>query len=151
MSDFFYSATDNAFYPEALRGAYEDAGTWPADTMPVDAAVYQEFVHSAPPVGKVRAAGADGMPTWADEVPIVQVPVAVTAAQGGIALIHFGLMDGVMTVVNSPDTPATHKWAFERSTTWERNSPSFNYLADAAGISEQQKDDLFVFASAVNP
>ncbi|MNL05103.1 hypothetical protein D3C87_1256840 [compost metagenome] len=79
------------------------------------------------------------------------VPRQVPASQGGIALIHFGLMDAVMAVVNAAETPATHKWAWDRATTWERDSPSFNYFADRAGISEQQKDDLFVFAGAVVP
>lgn len=79
------------------------------------------------------------------------VPSQVMASQGGIALIHFGLMDAVQAVVDAPDTPATHKWAWARATTWERNSPSFNYFADRAGITEQQKDELFVFAGAVVP
>ncbi len=79
------------------------------------------------------------------------VPSQVTASQGGIALIYFGLMDAVQAVVDAPDTPATHKWAWARATTWERDSPSFNYFADRAGITEQQKDELFVFAGAVVP
>ncbi|MEY9435586.1 hypothetical protein [Bradyrhizobium elkanii] len=83
--------------------------------------------------------------------PAVQVPASVTAAQGGIALIHFGHMDAVQAVVDAPDTPAEYKWAWSRATTWERNSPSFNYFADRAGISEQQKDELFVFAAGVVP
>lgn len=95
---------------------------------------------------------ADGalLPPDEGEIPVV-VPQSVTPAQGGIALINFGLMDAVMAVVNAPDMPATHKWAFERATSWERNSPSFNYIADRAGITEQQKDELFIFGASMTP
>lgn len=87
-----------------------------------------------------------------EDVPAVQaVPYAVTAAQGGIALIQANLMDAVQAAADAPDTPADVKWAWARATTWERVSPALNYLADKAGVSAQQMDDLFIVAGAIQP
>ena len=84
-----------------------------------------------------------------DVQPVPTVPRAVSAAQGGIALIQAGLMAGVRAAVDAPDTPADVLWAWERATTWERASPALAYLADKAGITAQQMDDLFVAAAAI--
>lgn len=117
---------------------------------------FQQIGGECPP-GFVQMSGVRPEPDFVANasgewvVPPPVVPNSVSAAQGGIALIHFGMMDAVMAVAQAPETPATHKWAFERSTIWERNSPSFNYLADQAGITEQQKDELFIFAAGVVP
>ena len=73
----------------------------------------------------------------------------VTAAQGGIALINAGLMPAVQAAVDDPETPAEVRWAWERATTWERTSPALAYLADKAGISSEQMDDLFEAAAQI--
>lgn len=78
-------------------------------------------------------------------------PLAVSAAQGGIALIRAGLMDDVQAAADAPDTPPEIKWAWSKATVWERNSPAFNYLADKAGITDAQKDALFVDAAQIVP
>lgn len=88
--------------------------------------------------------------TVADYIaPAPIVPNLVSAAQGGIALIQAGLMDAVQVVVNDPETPAEHKWAWERAQVWTRNSPALNFLADKAGISQQQMDGLFIAAALI--
>lgn len=60
-----YSAAANAFFASELIGDYEAAGNWPADAVPVPVEVYAEFSGAAPD-GKVRQAGPDGLPEWAD-------------------------------------------------------------------------------------
>lgn len=66
MSNYHFSAGANAFYANALRDVYEEAGTWPADAVAVDDSVYQEFAANISPVGKMRAVGDDGLPVWID-------------------------------------------------------------------------------------
>lgn len=66
MSNYHFSAGANAFYANALREVYEEAGTWPADAVAVDDSVYQEFAANISPAGKMRAVGGDGLPVWID-------------------------------------------------------------------------------------
>lgn len=66
MSSYQFSAGANAFYANALREVYEEAGTWPADAIDVDDSVYQEFSANLSPAGKIRAVGDDGLPVWID-------------------------------------------------------------------------------------
>ncbi|EBR5148672.1 tail fiber assembly protein [Salmonella enterica] len=66
MNTYKFSARTNAFYPVAQQAIYEQAGTWPADAVDVDDSVYQEFAANITPVGKMRAAGDDGLPVWID-------------------------------------------------------------------------------------
>lgn len=86
-----------------------------------------------------------------DVPPVVTVPASVSAAQGGIALINAGLMTAVQAAVDDPDTPDWVRWAWERATIWERPSPALAYLANKAGISSQQMDDLFIAGKAIQP
>lgn len=74
---------------------------------------------------------------------------SVTAAQGGIALIRMGLMDAVQEAVASQDTPPEVRWAWDKATVWDRNSPALDYLANAAGITSEQMDQLFSLAKTI--
>ncbi len=69
MKTFFYSPTTNAFYRESRRARYVAVGTWPDDAAGVDDSVYTEFAANAAPAGKMRIAGPDGLPAWADIPP----------------------------------------------------------------------------------
>lgn len=62
---YFYSAVKNAFFPDELRDAYQNAGTWPQDAAEVDESVFATY-SASPPEGKQRAAGVDGLPCWVD-------------------------------------------------------------------------------------
>lgn len=66
MNEFYYSPTKNAFYCELHQEQYALAGTWPDDAVAVDESVYTEFAATTAPAGKMRVAGADGMPAWGD-------------------------------------------------------------------------------------
>lgn len=76
-------------------------------------------------------------------------PQTVTAAQGGIALIQAGLMNAVQAVVDAPETPPEVRWAWAHATTWDRSSPALAYLANAAGITQEQMDALFIAAAGI--
>ncbi|MBD2809869.1 tail fiber assembly protein [Xenorhabdus sp. Vera] len=66
---YIYSANDNAFYAVELKPDYINAGTWPDDGIGVSEVIFHEFARSAPPEGKYRVAGTDGLPVWADIPP----------------------------------------------------------------------------------
>ncbi|MCO7414059.1 MULTISPECIES: tail fiber assembly protein [Enterobacter cloacae complex] len=61
---YVYSKVKNAFYPLSMKQDYIDAGSWPEDGIEVDEAVFVAF--QTIPAGKVRVAGDDGLPAWAD-------------------------------------------------------------------------------------
>jgi len=63
---YVYSPLTNGFYPRELRDVYDDAGSWPDDGVAVSDVVYREYQTLPPPEGKVRVAGNDGLPAWAD-------------------------------------------------------------------------------------
>lgn len=87
-------------------------------------------------------------PEPADPI-IPAIPQTVTATQGGIALIQAGLMNGVQAVVDATETPPEVKWAWSRSQTWERDSDALGYLAQKAGLTDKQMDDLFIAAAQI--
>ena len=62
---YYWSKTTLAFYPSSLEAAYAAANTWPADAVPVPQATFAAFGLTQPPMGQQRAAGSDGLPTWA--------------------------------------------------------------------------------------
>lgn len=66
MNKYSYSASENAFYAVALKNTYALSGTWPADALDISDDISVEYM-AEPPIGKVRVAGADGSPVWADK------------------------------------------------------------------------------------
>ncbi len=93
--------------------------------------------------------------TWVEALPPLppSIPQSCTPAQGGIALIRMGFMPAVESVIDGmrqdPATYAEILWAWDRATVWERSSPSLNALADAAGITQTQMDELFELAATI--
>lgn len=81
--------------------------------------------------------------------PQPQTPKTVSAAQGGIALIRAGKMAAVLAAANAPDTPPEVKWAFDKATLWSLDSPAFNYLADKAGITPEDRKAMLAEATGI--
>lgn len=63
---YSYSATTNSFYDNSLRDTYAAAGNWPKDCNEVGDSVFAEFKSDTSSGGKMRVAGADGLPVWVD-------------------------------------------------------------------------------------
>ncbi|HCM8924035.1 TPA: DUF4376 domain-containing protein [Salmonella enterica subsp. enterica serovar Paratyphi B] len=61
---YHYSPSNNTFYPDNLKQAYIDAGTFPIDTVEVSDDTWLEFAGNHPPEGKQRAAGKNDLPCW---------------------------------------------------------------------------------------
>ncbi|EGT5759873.1 tail fiber assembly protein [Cronobacter sakazakii] len=64
---YLYDAVTNAFYPLAMQADYEAAGMWPEKGVEIDEETFAAF--QKPPTGKMRIAGDDGYPAWADIPP----------------------------------------------------------------------------------
>ena len=78
-TNYYFSASNDAFYPVVLQAQYEAAGTWPTDAVAVADAVFATYGSGAPPAGQVRGAASDGTPTWVTETPRV-IPLTTQAA-----------------------------------------------------------------------
>lgn len=90
MKNYVYSAANNAFFPVELRSTYDSAGTWPSDGVDVNDTMFAEFSGMAPE-GKIRAAGANGLPCWVDIPPPSvdeQIAAATTEKQIRIAVAN---------------------------------------------------------------
>ena len=79
MTSYFYSAKENAFFPESLREQYELAGSWPDDGVEVTEEYFESF--SISPPGKMRAAGDNGLPVWVDVPPPTQEEISAANAK----------------------------------------------------------------------
>ncbi len=63
---YFFSPSENAFYPVEMQEDYILAGSFPDDAVEVEEAIWLTFAGDIPPAGKVRIAGEKGLPAWAD-------------------------------------------------------------------------------------
>ena len=63
---FYYSANTNGAYPQNDIETFKTTGTWPDDAVLMSAEVFSEFFSQHPPAGKMRTAGPNGLPVWAD-------------------------------------------------------------------------------------
>lgn len=68
MSNYLWSARNNAFFPIGMLEKYDSQGWDITDVTEIDDAVASEFM-AQPPAGKVRISGKDGSPEWADIPP----------------------------------------------------------------------------------
>lgn len=91
---------------------------------------------------------------WQDELEArheawraANVPEVVTPFQARTALRLAGHFDNVMTIINAADDMTKDAW--EYATEFRRTSPLLNGLAQQLGISQQQLDELFIAAGAV--
>ncbi|EAW9708498.1 DUF4376 domain-containing protein [Salmonella enterica] len=71
MMLYYYSAVKNAFFPDELKDAYQNAGNWPQDAAEVEESVFTTY-SASPPQGKQRAAGKNGLPCWVD-IPLPDI------------------------------------------------------------------------------
>lgn len=64
---YFYSAKNNAFYPQELKEAYQRASTWPDDLVEITEEEYQPII-LAQSFGKVIAADNNGFPVLKEPI-----------------------------------------------------------------------------------
>lgn len=75
---YFYSAKNNAFYPDVLRDEYEQAGSWPDDLVEISDVAYNALF-AGQSDGKVITPGDDGHPVLTDPPPPTNEQLAAQA------------------------------------------------------------------------
>lgn len=75
------------------------------------------------------------------------VPAEVTSAQAVVALQRRGLLSQVETVI--ADYPADVQIWYHRARTWQRNNPYVLGIAIELGLSDDEVDDLFIYAKTL--
>ena len=87
-----------------------------------------------------------------DGVLLAIVPQTVTPRQAKIALLQAGLLDEIETVIASIPDETTRRIAqveWEYAQEFRRDWQLLNQLAEQAGISQDQIDELFIAAAQI--
>ncbi|MCU6275754.1 tail fiber assembly protein [Morganella morganii] len=87
MTNYIYSANNNAFFPTSFIDAYSDFDL--SDAVEVEDSVYLEFIN--PPDGMIRVPGDDGLPAWSKIPPPTKeqlIEQAEAEKQRRIAEVH---------------------------------------------------------------
>lgn len=66
---YYYSPKENAFFPEALKQMYLDAGSFPDDVIIVGDDLWEEYAGNPPPEGRIRGSNKKGFPVWINTPP----------------------------------------------------------------------------------
>lgn len=75
----YYSKTTGGFFPDAMRGDYERAGTWPSDAVKLTAQETETFHLKIPPTGYQLGSDETGRPKW------IKVPVSPLTDRRNVA------------------------------------------------------------------
>lgn len=73
----------------------------------------------------------------------------VSRFQARAALHLAGLLEAVETLMQSPDTPALARLAWQDAQEFRRTSPTVQTLASALGLTDAQLDELFAVAAGI--
>ncbi|EOI6407506.1 tail fiber assembly protein [Yersinia enterocolitica] len=68
LSEYVWSAKNNAFFPVTALAEYELNGWDLSDAIDVNTALFVEFTRFN--LGKHRVVGIDGLPAWEDDLPL---------------------------------------------------------------------------------
>ncbi|WP_336818121.1 tail fiber assembly protein [Cedecea sp. MMO-103] len=116
---FFYSAKNNAFYPEELFYSYDISGSWPEDAIRVDDDIYNEFSAEIAPEGKVRIAGEGGMPVW-DSIPSLSDDLVVSLAENKKNQLLISATDEITSLQDAVDLAMATSEETELLLEWKR-------------------------------
>lgn len=83
--------------------------------------------------------------------PSVAVPDIITPRQGMLILARHGILPVVQAMLDAMEglEAIEARIDFERANEWRRDWPLLNAMATAAGISQEQIDQLFIEASVL--
>lgn len=83
-------------------------------------------------------------------VKIKEIPRAVTRFQARAALLQANLLDDVEAMMSSPETDPFITLAWKEVLEFRRDSPMILSIIPVLGLTEEQVDDLFRFASTIS-
>jgi hypothetical protein len=81
--------------------------------------------------------------------PLSDVPQEVSAGQAYATLMAAGLYDDVQAWAEDPDTNVLHRLAFQKGTTFRRDSPALAAGSAALGWDDAMLDQLFIAADKI--
>ncbi len=81
--------------------------------------------------------------------PAKDVPQAITRLQAKIALSQAELLEHIQWMMAELPSTDIQRLAWENATMFERDSAMVNGMAAAIGITQEQLDDLFIAAAAI--
>ena len=87
----------------------------------------------------------DGEEFFSPALPVI-VPESITPRQGMLILSRYGLLASVQTMLDgmSGQEGVEARIDFERANEWKRSWPLLNAMATAAGLSQEQVDQMFI-------
>ena len=124
---YVYSPLTNGFYPRELREVYDDAGSWPDDGIAVSDVVYREYQTLPPPEGKVRVAGNDGLPAWAD-IPAPSVAELKTEATATLSALMAKANAAIAPLQDAVDIDDATEAERASLTAWKKYRIALNRL-----------------------
>lgn len=86
-NNYAWSASKNTFYLLSDLLTYVRSGNWPEDAVEVHDSVFSSFSSFQNGDGKIRGAGADGLPAWVDKPKKSQAELVSDALARRTALI----------------------------------------------------------------
>lgn len=90
------------------------------------------------------------MPPQPQEIePAKDVPQSITRLQAKIALSQTGLLEQIQGMMAGLPSTDIQRLAWENALQFERDSAMVNGMAAAIGITQDQLDDLFIAAAAI--
>jgi hypothetical protein len=109
--------------------------------------IFEEAVAAGPePYGEASDLTDPSAPIYslAEE----RAAMVVSRFQAKAALFQLGLLEKIETLLAGAAN-YIHRLAWDESTEFHRDSPTLNFLAVAAGLSEAELDDLFRLAMTI--
>lgn len=135
MNKYLYDARTNAFYPFGLQADYAAAGMWPENGVEIDEETFSEF--QKPPTGKMRVAGDDGYPAWADVPPLTheeQIAMADSQKQS--------LIDQANEYINSKQWPGKAAMGRLKDSEKSQYNDWLDYLDELEAIDTATAPDI---------
>ncbi|WP_246610001.1 hypothetical protein [Comamonas fluminis] len=144
-----YSAETGGFY---FSNFHYDI---PRDAVELSEAAYKGLLHSQSS-GMMIKPDSNGYPIAVEkDVGPVVAPLFCTPAQGLVALYALKSIteETILTAIESiPDDVQryTARIGYQRATSWERNSPTMQTMAQLLQLTDADLDELFSYAASVN-
>lgn len=132
MSEYMFSASDNAFYASGELHLYEAAGSLPDDLVPVADEVFMKFAVNAVPLGMVRGVSEAGLPVWVEAPPLSDEVIGARNAAQREALMQLAT-ERINPLQDAVDLDMATPAERTALTEWKTYRVALNRLSGAPG------------------